>query len=244
MVLLSAFPGGYAFCDGSDTRLLIDVAPAGIRIDVAARPLWAVAEALQSRSGIRVDVEARVRNDSIDGVVEAESWPQILEKLLDRYNKVVVSRDDGSIERVLILNHGSDEAPAFAAEPASQGDGVPPRVPLPPGETGVTGEPTVDPPDAWTETTPAASDPDGPAEMPQPPEPAQYRRPSGVSGSRTTDGSNMPPLLPPDALAPPPPSPSMAEVVSGPIQDRLGVTNTTPIDVAPPAPSALDMDNP
>jgi hypothetical protein len=236
MMLLCVHSGGIAICAGADARLLIDVEHAGIRIDVAGHPLWVVADALQSRSGIRFDVEARVRNESVNGVAEGGSWSQVVATLLDGYNRIVVSRDDGTIERVLILNHGNLDARALGTQPESQQGDAPRRVPLPPGEKIALEKPWENLPTESIGTTPGASDPEGPSEIHEPPERGLDQHPGWASDFRMTDGSVMPSLRPSDLLTPDPPSPSMGDLASGPAPDRPAGTTISPIDVAPPPP--------
>lgn len=143
------------------SELTISTESQKIALSVCGQPLWRVLKGIEKESGVVFGVEGHIRNEIVCVNLRGENWRQLLDQLLQEYNKALVHRDDGSLQRVLILNHKNPGSPispevrlptladapqtvpspllesavADATHPQPSWPGVPPVVPGPPDST-------------------------------------------------------------------------------------------------------------
>lgn len=162
-----------------------------ITLSVCGEPLWRVLKGIGKESGVLFGVESHVRNEIVCVNLGGGNWRQLLDQFLQKYNKALVHRDDGSLERVLILNYGDvgsrispeERIPTVADAPLS----VPPPLP------GSAVADTTHPQQSW---------PGAPPMVPGPPDPT-----AEDSEWRIEDSVFLRGLIPPpdgDELASPP----------------------------------------
>ncbi len=103
-----------------------------ISLRACNEPLWRVLALIEKESGIGLGVEAHVGMERICANEQGETWNQILEALLRGYNKAVVHQVDGTVSRILVLNHGFIGPQVAVKTPMPPAEGVPEAVPPPP----------------------------------------------------------------------------------------------------------------
>jgi len=165
--LLKLFVLAAALC-AAPLGLAADIAlranPGLITLSACGQPLWRVLDRLQRESGVKFGVEAHIRNEPVCANLQGEDWRQLLEQLLQGYNKVVVHKDDGAIARVLILNHGDAVPQVAAADPKPAMEKAPEAVPQPDPPAPGAKASAPSPPVSWPGAPPVVSVPIDPAE--------------------------------------------------------------------------------
>lgn len=111
---------------GPPSEVIIDVDRGRIGVAACQTPLWLLLERIEEESGVRIGVEAQVGSEPVCVDIQAETWGQVLEALLEGYAKIVVHEADGSVSRVLVLNQGKPntervESPATGERTAEAG---------------------------------------------------------------------------------------------------------------------------
>lgn len=142
----------------------------GIRLAACEKPLWLLLERIEEKSGVRIGVEGHVGNQPVCVDIGAETWSQLLDVLLKAYDKIVVHEADGSVSRVLVLNHGNPNAQGVTssatggptAQAGSSGDRQGDKV-AHQGKAGAPRAPTLIPADVPPPPDPALSGSEGPS---------------------------------------------------------------------------------
>jgi hypothetical protein len=149
----------------SPWELTLGVDSGQISLRVCGEPLRRVLALVEKESGISFGVAGSVGKEQICGHVQGETWRQLMETLLEGYNKAVVYNDDGTVLRVLVLNHGVTSPQVAVETPIPPVEGVPDAVPPPTLlAEGAAGR---------SEATPLpASPPGGPPNVPAPVDPS------------------------------------------------------------------------
>ncbi len=90
-----------------------------VKVNVCEEPLGRLLEQVEAQSGIVLRAEAQVQSERVCVDIQGASWREVLEQLFQGYNKAIVYGDDGSMQRMILLNHAT-RAPE-AAELRSRG---------------------------------------------------------------------------------------------------------------------------
>jgi hypothetical protein len=75
-----------------------------ISLDTGGKPLREVLQQVTQASGIHFRVSEKLAEMKINKRVEAQNWKEVVQQLLDNYNRLDLSGSDGNLKKVFVLS--------------------------------------------------------------------------------------------------------------------------------------------